>query len=236
VVTLVNDGGGFARSIVVEASSCVVVNPAISFPAAAEPLACAVATVELVGPRLGDDVVIVGSGFMGCLLQLLSALKGCRSITVADMRPDALSRAKALGATRVVDVSTEDLGKVVRELTDGHGADVVYEVTGSDGGLSLSGDVAKMGGKLCIVAYHQGGSRSVPLGKWNWMALQIFNAHFRDRAIMLAALREGTRLVNAGLIDVSGFLTDIYPLEDIAEAFEKASAKPVGFLKAAIAP
>ena len=37
-----------------------------------------------------------------------------------------------------------------------------------------------MSGKLCIVGYHQGGTRTIPLGHWNWMAFKIVNAHFRE--------------------------------------------------------
>jgi L-iditol 2-dehydrogenase len=230
------EDGGFAEETVVEERFCVAVADGVAYPAVAEPLACVVNAVELAAPALADDVVIIGAGYMGNLLQLVSALKGPRSIVVADIRPDALKRAAQLGATRVVDTSEESLDDVVRDITDGRGADVTYEVTGSGPGLELAGKVTRMSGKLAIVGYHQGGTRAVALGEWNWMAFTIVNAHFRNIDTIMAGMRAGMRLVNAGVLDASSLVTGSYPLGRIAEAFETATAKPDGFVKAVIEP
>jgi L-iditol 2-dehydrogenase len=226
--------GGFAEHAVVEARHCVPVAESVSYGAVAEPLACVVNAVELAAPSLADDIVIVGSGYMGSLLQLVTALKGPRSITVADVRPDALDRATALGATHVVDTSRKSLAEAVREVTSGKGADVTFEVTGIQAGLDLAGEVTRMSGKLCIVGYHQGGSRSIPLGRWNWMAFQIVNAHFRDISTIMAGMRTGMTLVNAGILDVTPLVSNVYPLDSLGEAFETAAAKPDRFVKAII--
>jgi 2-desacetyl-2-hydroxyethyl bacteriochlorophyllide A dehydrogenase len=235
VVTWV-PGGGMAEAMVARERHCVPVAPDVPYPAVAEPLACIVNAVELASPRLGDDVVIVGAGYMGNLLQLVSALRGPRSITVADLRPDALRRARELGATRVVDTGSESLADVVAELTDGAGADVVYEVTGVQPGLDLAAEVTRMEGKLCIVGYHQGAPRTIDLGRWNWMAFQVVNAHFRDPAVVMAGMRAGMRLVESGRLDASSLVTHRYPLERTAEAFETAAARPDGFVKAVVTP
>ena len=172
------EGGGFAEAAVVEERFCIPVAAGVTYAAVAEPLACIVNSVELAAPALADDIVIIGAGYMGNLLQLVSALKGPRTVTVADIRPDALERARSLGATRVVDTARESLADAVREVTDGRGADVTYEVTGTGPGLALAGEVTRMSGKLCIVGYHQGGERSIPLATWNWMAFEL-----RERAL-----------------------------------------------------
>src|SRR4051812_26234060 len=140
---------GFADYVTVRAEHCF---PAGAVPldlALAEPLACAVNAVERAAPALGDDVVIVGAGFMGNLVQKLVQLTGPRAVTVADTRPDALERAAALGATRTVDVRSESLA--------GLDADVAFEVTGVQAGLVAAGDAVRMSGTLVIVGFHQGG-------------------------------------------------------------------------------
>src|SRR4051794_38537827 len=152
-------GRGFADYVAVKAEHCL---PADELPleqALAEPVACAVNAVELTDPRLADDVVIVGAGFMGNLVQKLVALRGPRELIVADARGDALARAAALGATATVDVRSQSLADVVRERTGGTLADVTFEVTGVQAPLSVMGDVTRMSGKLAIVGYHQGGTR-----------------------------------------------------------------------------
>jgi L-iditol 2-dehydrogenase len=230
------EGGGFAEAAVVDECFCVAAEPALGYPAVAEPLACVVNAVELAAPALGDDVVIIGGGYMGNLVQLVTSLKGPRSITVADVRPDALERASRLGATRVVDTRAESLADAVRELSDGNGADLTYEVTGVNEGLSLAGDVTRMSGKLCIVGYHQGDPRQIDFGRWNWMAFQLVNAHFRSLETIMAGMRTGMRLVNAGIIDPSQLVSDVFPLDRIADAFEAATNKPHGFVKAVVEP
>jgi L-iditol 2-dehydrogenase len=226
--------GGFAERIVVDEQHCVPIAPGIDYPAVAEPLACVVNAVELAAPALADDVVIVGAGYMGALVQLVTALRGARTIMVADIRDDALARAHALGATRTVNTQLESLGDAVAELTDGRGADLSYEVTGLQAGLDAVGEVTRMGGKVCIVGYHQGGVRTINLGQWNWMAFQIINCHFRPVETIMAGMRKGIELVNAGILDVSPLRTNIYPLESLNEAFETAAAKPDGFVKAVV--
>jgi threonine dehydrogenase-like Zn-dependent dehydrogenase len=230
------DGGGFADRAVVEERFCVGVADGARFPAVAEPLACVVNAVELAAPRLADDVVIIGAGFMGNLLQLVTKLKGPRTITVADIRADARVRAKQLGATHVIDPTSDSLVDVVRSITDGRGADVSYEVTGVNPGLELAGDAARMSGKVCVVGYHQGGHRTLPLGRWNWMAFEIINAHFRDIDTIMTGMRAGMRLVNAGILDASGLVTNNYPLSRISQAFEDATARVDGFVKAVVEP
>jgi threonine dehydrogenase-like Zn-dependent dehydrogenase len=229
-------GGGFAEQAVVEERFCVPVAPHVTYPAVAEPLACVVNAVELAAPALADDVVIIGAGFMGALVQMVTGLKGPRTITVADLRNDALDRAARLGATRVVNTTTDSLADAVGKVTDGCGADLSYEITGVSEGLRMAGEATRMSGKVCVVAYHQGGTREIPLGRWNWMAFQIVNAHFRDIDTIMHGMRAGMRLVNAGILDVSGLMTCTFPLASIAEAFEIASARPEHFVKAVVEP
>ncbi len=226
--------GGFADEVVAEEAHVVKVAASVDYPAVAEPLACVVNAVELAAPELADNVLIIGAGYMGALVQLVTALKGPQSVIVADIRDDALLRAEALGATRVVNTQRESLVDAVAEITDGRGADLTYEVTGIQTGLDLAGETTRMSGKLCIVGYHQGAPRSIPLGRWNWMAFQIINAHFRPVETIMAGMRKGIELVNAGALDVSPLRTNVYRLDDLAAAFETAAAKPSGFVKAVV--
>jgi threonine dehydrogenase-like Zn-dependent dehydrogenase len=228
--------GGYSEALVSDERFCVAVDGSCPHPAVAEPLSCIVNAVGLASPQLADDVVIIGAGFMGNLLQLAVQLRGPRTVTVADVRPDALERAASLGATHTVDTSSEDLAGRVAKITGGRGADLSFEVTGANAGLELAGAAIRMSGKLCIVGYHQSGTRSIRLGHWNWMAFNIINAHFRDENTIMSGMRAGLRLMSAGALDVAPLLTSSFPLERIAEAFQAAAAKPDGFVKAVIEP
>src|SRR5207248_6440625 len=115
--------GGFADRVAVPAAHCV---PAGDIPlelALGEPLGCAVNAVELADVALGDDVVILGAGFMGHLVHLLVQLRGPRQVIVADARDDALKRAEAFGTTHIVNILDDPLADVVATATGGVGAD-----------------------------------------------------------------------------------------------------------------
>jgi L-iditol 2-dehydrogenase len=227
-------GRGFADYATVEARHCFAAGWLPLEHALAEPLGCAVNAVERAAPALGDDVVIVGAGFMGNLVQKLVQLKGPRHVIVADTRPDALARAAELGATRTVDVASESLADVVAEQTDGVGADVSFEVTGAQAALATLGQVTRMSGKIAIVGYHQGAPREVPLGEWNWMAFEIVNAHFRDPGTILGGMRAGMRLLTSGHVALDDLVSHRFALRDINEAFAMAASKPPGFVKATV--
>jgi L-iditol 2-dehydrogenase len=223
---------GFSEYVAVKEMYCL---PAAGVPldlALAEPLACAVNTVELADLSLADDVVIIGAGFMGNLVQKLVQLQGPARVIVADTRQDALDRALRLGATHAV--SPNELPALVREITDGRGADVSFEVTGAQDPLLLLGDVTRMSGKVVLVGFHQGGMRQLPLAHWNYQAYEILNAHFREEATIMRGMRIGMRLLTHGRLSLDGLVTHRFPLDGIAEAFTAAEEKPEGFVKSTV--
>src|SRR5205814_8685809 len=114
------------------------------------PLAGAVSAVGLAAPALGDDVVIVGAGFMGRLIHKLVMLRGPRQVIVTDTRDDALARARRFGATATVNVTARPAAGVVGELTGGKGADVTFEVTGVQSALDGLHEVTRMSGTVVI--------------------------------------------------------------------------------------
>lgn len=225
---------GYAEQVAVRAAYCFAAGDGPLDLALAEPVACAVNAVEAADVRLGDDVVIIGAGFMGNLVQELAALRGPRQVVVADTRPDALDRAAALGATRVVDVTRESLPDVVRSLTGGRGADVTFECTGTQPALTASGETTRMSGTIAVVGFHQGEQRTLPLAYWNWMAFRLVNGHFRDLDVILRGMEVGMRLHAAGRLSMDRLVSHRFDLDEINEAFATLRAKPEGFVKAVV--
>jgi threonine dehydrogenase-like Zn-dependent dehydrogenase len=227
-------GRGFSEYVSVDARYCFHAGDVPLDLALGEPLACAVNAVERADPQLADTIVIIGAGFMGNLVQKLVQLRGPRLVIVADTRPDALERASRIGATRAVDVRNESLREVVMALTEGRGADVTFEVTGAQGGLTAAGEVTRMEGTLAIVGYHQGGMREVPLANWNWMAFRIANCHFRNVDTILHGMHIGMSLLRSGQLSLDDIVSHRFPLAEIGQAFQTAHDKPPGFVKATI--
>jgi L-iditol 2-dehydrogenase len=227
-------GSGYAEYVTAPAAYCRALGDVPLEVGLLEPIACAANAVELADVRLADDVVILGAGFMGALVQQLVQLRGPRTVTVVDRRPDVLALAAKLGATRTVDTTTESADDGVAEVTDGRGADITFEVTGVQGGLDLVGDVTRMSGKVVLVGFHQGEPRAVPLGHWNWMAYDLRNAHFREVTTIMRGMDIAARLLTAGRLDLSPLVTHRFDLTDLNEAFRAAVSKPEGFVKAIV--
>ena len=130
--------GGFAEYIVVPAENLYQLPEHISYREGAltEPLACVVYSVLLNSQtvRPGDLVVITGPGPVGLLaLQILKASHA--TVVMVGTKEDSyrLSVARNLGADYVVTSETRDLPALVQDVsTQGLGADLVYECSGSN--------------------------------------------------------------------------------------------------------
>jgi 2-desacetyl-2-hydroxyethyl bacteriochlorophyllide A dehydrogenase len=227
---------GFAEQVVLRSEHCVALDGTPVEVALVEPLACAVNAIELAGLRPGDDVLVIGAGYMGLLLLQLAAQQAPRHLIVTDVRDEALERARSFGATHVVNVADASLADAVGDLTDGVGADISIEATGTQAALSSLADVTRMSGTVVIAGYHQGESRQLDLATWNWKAFRIANAHFRDVAVIMQGMRRAGRLLSSKRIAMEPLVTHRFPLDRIDEAFRAALQKPDGFVKAVVHP
>ena len=118
-----------------------------------EPLGCAVeAVVELTRVKPEDVVVVMGPGLIGQLVAQVARLCGGR-IVVAGTGKDVrrLQLAKELGADEVVDVEKGGLTAQVDELTQGLGADVVFECSGAAPAARAGLGVLRRGGQYTQV-------------------------------------------------------------------------------------
>lgn len=126
----VNGIGGLAQYIAID-QNCIYKLPKnlpFEYGAIAEPLACVVNSMKQGEVDLGNDVVVIGAGIMGILHVMLSKLRGARVIV---SEPDAARRAKAkeAGADIVFDPVEENFVEKVKSLTEGRGADVIFNTT-----------------------------------------------------------------------------------------------------------
>ncbi len=127
--------GGYAELVKVPAKQVIPIPDRVSFPEAASmPLSYAVAWHLLVplGQVTAEDTVLIqaaGSG-IGVAGVQIARLKGARVIAAAGS-DEKLERARALGADFVINYEKADLPQEVKRLTDGWGADLVFENIGA---------------------------------------------------------------------------------------------------------
>jgi NADPH:quinone reductase len=225
----------YASHDVVPADAALALPPDLAArPVPAEPLGCALSIFDRAAVTPGDDVAIIGIGFLGALLTRLATDAGARVIALS-RRQDSLDLARSMGAAETA--MLDDHGRVVQrlsELTGGRGCDVAIECAGHQWPLDLAAEALREGGRLVIAGYHQDGPRQVNMQLWNWRALEIVNAHERDRGAILAAMRAAIDAVASGRIDPDSLYTHRYPLDQLAEALDATRDKPPGFVKALV--
>jgi threonine dehydrogenase-like Zn-dependent dehydrogenase len=217
------------------ADALVKLPPALAGkPFPGEPLACAVNVFKRSAIEPGQNVAVVGVGFLGAAVMALASRAGARVVALS-RRPFALQMAEACGAAATIRLDDPAQGlEHARRCVTGGGYERVIECVGSQAALDLASELTGNGARLVIAGYHQDGDRRVNLQQWNWRGLDVINAHERDPAQYRRGMEEAIDLVVRGQLNPWPLFTHQYPLEDIEEAFVALATRPSGFLKALV--
>ena len=244
-------GGGYKEFIVMEPSKVVHVPDNLQdVDAIVEPLACLLsAACKMPITTLGDDVAVVGCGYMGLGMISLFKAMGYGHIVAVDFRPEALENAKKMGATEVFQpdqipnyyrldwkaVGTPDLTR------DGHKTDIfgigfhnVMEFTGTESGLQLAGELVCAHGKMGIGGYHNDSPRLIDYKLWNFKAMTTINCHERRIDYEAGLCKRCIDLLSSGLWKFTGVTNNVYEMEAFDQANEDMEAHRNGFIKGAV--
>lgn len=96
----------------------------------AEPLSCSLHAVERAQITFEDTVVVAGCGPIGLGMIAGAKSKNPARVIALDMAEEKLELAKRCGADLTINIATEDAVAMIKDLTDGYGADVYLEATG----------------------------------------------------------------------------------------------------------
>lgn len=204
--------GGLAGHVVVPAAILLDVSDSglpLDTLGLAQPMAIAVHAVARSGLRRGQDAVIVGIGGIGAFLVHAAVATGARILAV-DRSAERLALASALGAADTLSAGSTTIAERLAEL--GWEADVLFEVSGSAGGLADVLDAARPGATIVPVGI-QRGDVPVPLGSWTLREYTIIGtvAHAigadLPRAVELLAARA----------DWSDIASEVLPLSGVAD-------------------
>jgi L-iditol 2-dehydrogenase len=179
----------------------------------------------------GQDVVVIGPGPVGLTaIQALKALGAGRVIAVGT-RSSRLEAAKRLGADHVISVRDTDAGAAIRNLTNGEGADLVLECSGSPDVPALFPDIAKRGGKIVVVAFYP---RPVTFDLSAVVRKDI--TIYTSRGEGGNNVKRAVALAAAGKIRGAELVTHRFALDDIAEAFRVVAERDGDPLKVVVVP
>ena len=153
-----NRNGAMATYVKVPPRTLHRIPKNVPFEVAAMTEPCCVAyQCSVVNARIrpGDLVVVIGPGPIGLLCATMARLSGAGRVVLVGMGRDRARMEIGLkaGATHAVDAQTQDVGKLVAELGDGLGADVVIDSTGASASLKSALDWVRPAGHITKVGW-----------------------------------------------------------------------------------
>ena len=218
-------GGAFAEKVSIPKSlaekTAWVIPDLIPYEEAAlaEPLACVILSLRSCGWQPGQNILIVGAGFMGLLHVLLASAWGANKILVSEPDPFRRALAEKLGANAVDPQGEKDLPKWAKTLTNGNGPDVVITAVGIPNVVESFIDVARPGG---VVHIFGGLPKSVNL------SVSAYTIHYKSVSLIgTSGYRTkdyilASEMISNSLINLKPLITDSFSLEEAAGAFAKA--------------
>jgi S-(hydroxymethyl)glutathione dehydrogenase/alcohol dehydrogenase len=106
--------------------------------------------------RGGERIAVVAVGGVGINVIQIAHAFGASQIIAVDVKDDKLEAARRLGATDVVNAATTDASARVRELTEGRGVDVAFEVLGLPQTFTQAFEMIRDGGRMVAVGIAPG--------------------------------------------------------------------------------
>ncbi len=215
--------GCFARYLAVREENVFPLPPQASFEMGAmnEVLCCALHALERVPVGLGDTVVVVGAGPMGFLVLLTAQAAGAARLVMTGLAVDRdrLQVAASLGAHTVV-VDEADPSEVVRELTRGLGADVVFECAGHPSGVPQALRLVRKDGRIGILGMGSGES-SFNTATLSHREIDMVGT----RAYGPKVWHKSYDVLASGKVPLAKIVTHRLPLQEAARGIELMTSK-----------
>ena len=178
-----------------------------------------------------STLLVLGAGPTGLCTMMSARLYSPAKIIAVDVNEERLALAKAKGLCDVtLDPRKDDVLAAVRELTDGRGADRVFEVAGAKNTFELAWQAARPNAIVVVVALYAE-AQSIPLhlmyGK---------NLTFKTGGVDANACGDIMKLIETKRLDTSLMITHRAPLNDILKGYDIFGNQKDGCIKWVVTP
>jgi NADPH2:quinone reductase len=167
-------------------------------------------------------LVHAGAGGVGSAAIQLGKAAGARVIATAG-GARKVEVCRELGADHVVDYTAEDFVPVVKEVTGGHGADVVYDPVGGDV-FDRSRKCIAFEGRLVVVGFTSGRIPEAPANHVLVKNYSVVGLHWglyrtKEPSLIASTHEALTALVESGQVDP--LVSEVLPLDQAPRALAK---------------
>ena len=209
--------GGFAEYVTVSEKLVFPIAENVSYEAAAmtEPLSCCLHGMDLTDVKIGDTVMVIGTGNIGMIMLQLAKNAGAATIIAVEPNEKRRQKAKEMGADICIDPLHDDTDNILWE----NGIKNIEKVIDCAGLTSTAEYAVKFAGKGANVMLFG------LTGPDDEMKLKPFEVFKKELTIKGSFVNPSTferagRLLAAGAVKVENLITDIVPLSDIQSVFE----------------
>ena len=181
--------------------------------------------------RPADVVLVLGAGPTGLTTMMSARLFGPAVIVACDINEDRLALAKAQGLCDItINPKKQDVIQTVRALTEGRGADVVFEVAGAKNTFELAWQAARPNAVVVVVALYEE-AQTIPLNR-----MYGKNLTFKTGGVDASRCSDIMRLIEAGRLDTCLMITHRAPLNDIMQGYDIFANQKEGCIKWVVTP
>ena len=223
------DDGALQECMLVKAKNCFPLLESISDGAGTllETLGVALHAVDLGRLKLADTVAVIGCGPVGLLILKLAQLSGTRAVYACDKFPWRVEKAKDWDATEAwIQESKADSITRIEQLTNGRGADVVFEAAWAEDSIDMAAEMVRPGGRLVLVGIPSEDTFTMKHSTARRKGLSVMFSrrmkHTYPRAIALAS---------SGQFALDELISHRFSLSSTPEAFRLNAAYEDGVLK-----
>jgi threonine 3-dehydrogenase len=164
---------------------------------------------------LGEDVLITGAGPIGIMAVAIARHAGARYVVITDVNPYRLDLANKMGATRGIDVRTQSLADVQRELGMKEGFDVGLEMSGNPAAFRDLIAVMCHGGKIAMLGIPE---KEMAID-WNTVVFNMLTIKGIYGREMYETWYKMTVMLQSGL-DISPVITHRFGYRDFQKGFD----------------
>lgn len=189
--------------------------------ALAEPLSSVLACQEMVGASVGDTIVVIGAGPIGCMHVAIAKARGVR-VLVSQRSPARRELVRRFCPDAVVNPQTEDSVSAIRRLTDELGADAVICANPVGETQTQAVQMVRKGGTVVLFGGLPKANRMVSMdanrihyGEIRVVGSFSYHPHMHELALGVLA---------RGLVDAKQVVTHTLPFDETPQAFEEASS------------
>jgi len=210
--------GAYADYIIMPERHLFLLAENVSFDngAMVEPAATALYSVVCGEVKIGDTVLVLGSGPIGIAAAKLAKLCGASRVAIAARKDFKLQKALDLGVDAAINLTEISLEEGVKKYFGNWGVDRIVEASGSTKLFKDSLNVINCGGVISVVAFYEKMVDEFDIDKLVFGDIKI-----KAVAGSLGMYKPVLRLMETGMLDLSSLVTSVHKLEDISEVMKQ---------------